>query len=345
MRRLFLVCFLAVSLLMLAASSASAAVVKDFAFVPRDHAVDITFTAPGYDAVVVSYSNSLEKGTLSLVPQDGVFSGTIILPATYPGNNVAVTIHSSKGKELMKKTYVQTALTEIPIVEKAASGRLAGVTVCVDPGHQGVAINLDEPMGPGLSGTHHTTNGQAQGTATRRKESVVVLEIGLKLRNALLEEGADVVMTREDQDTAVSNVRRSEIAKEGNADLFIRLHCDNSSNKNKRGIHIYIPLSSTYAKQVADKDTYRSYGEALFQAMSEATGVTRGGVTQNNSYVANNWATMPAFLVEMGYMSNRDDDIMLSTEEYQAKVVQGMVDGLVAVARLRGLIETDPDLK
>ena len=54
---------------------------------------------------------------------------------------------------------------------------------------------------------------------------------------------------------------------------------------------------------------------------------------------------MPAFLVEMGYMSNRDDDIMLSTEEYQAKVVQGMVDGLVAVARLRGLIETDPDLK
>ena len=38
-------------------------------------------------------------------------------------------------------------------------------------------------------------------------------------------------------------------------------------------------------------------------------------------------------------MSNKDDDLMLSTEEYQEKVVRGMVNGLVEVARLRGLIE------
>ena len=339
MRRPVLAVILAMLLLAVFISAASAAVIRDFSFVPQDHAVDITFTAEGYDSVVVSYTNSLEKGTLKLKAQDGVFSGTISLPATYPGNNVAVTIKSSKGKELMKKTYVQTALAEIPVAEKAESGRLTGVTVCVDPGHQGVAIGLKEPIGPGLSGTHHTTNGQAQGTVTRRMESVVVLEIGLKLRNALLEEGADVVMTREDQNTAVSNVRRAEIAAEGNADLFIRLHCDSVGNKNKRGIHVFIPLSSTYAKEVADAQTYRTYGDALFNAISTATGVTKGGVTQNNSYVANNWAKMPAFLVELGYMSNKDDDVMLSTEEYQTKVIQGMVDGLVEVARLRGLIE------
>ena len=196
MRRLALAVVLAMLLLAVSVTAASAAVIKDFTFVPQDHAVDITFTAEGYDSAVVSWTNSLEKGTMKLKAQDGVFSGTISLPASYPGNNVAVTIKSSKGKELMKKTYVQTALTDIPAVEKAASGRLTGVTVCVDPGHQGVAIGLKEPMGPGLSGTHHTTNGQAQGTVTRRMESVVVLEIGLKLRNALLEEGADVVMRK-----------------------------------------------------------------------------------------------------------------------------------------------------
>ena len=38
-------------------------------------------------------------------------------------------------------------------------------------------------------------------------------------------------------------------------------------------------------------------------------------------------------------MSNKDDDVMLSTEEYQEKVIRGMVNGLVEVARLRGLIE------
>ncbi len=339
MRRFALSVVLAMLQLVVFVTAASAAVIKDFTFVPQDHAVSITFTADGYDSAVVYWSNSLEKGNMKLKARDGVFSGTIDLPATYPGNNVAVTIKSSKGKELMKKTYVQTALTDIPAVEKAESGRLTGVTVCVDPGHQGVAIGLKEPMGPGLSGTHHTTNGQAQGTVTRRMESVVVLEIGLKLRNALLEEGADVVMTRVDQNTPVSNVRRAEIAGEGHADLFIRLHCDNTANKNKRGIHVFVPLSSTYAKKVADAKTYRTYGEALFNAMSEATGVTKGGVTQNNSYVANNWATMPTFLVELGYMSNKDDDLMLSTEEYQTKVIQGMVNGLVEVARLRGLIE------
>lgn len=337
MRRIAFI--LLVLVLILAASCAFADVIKDFSFTPLDHAVEVTFTAEGYDSVTVVYTNKLENGSVKLKAQDGRFTGTISLPATYPGNNVAVTIKSAKGKELMKKTYVQTALTEIPLAEKSPTGRLAGVTVCIDPGHTGVEFNKKEPMGPGLSGYHQTTNGQAQGVKTRRKESVVVLEIGLKLRNALLAEGADVIMTREDQETALSNVDRANVANDGGADLFIRLHCDSSSNKSNRGIHVYCPLSSTYAKAVANPDTYRTYGEALFNAMCAATGITKGSVILNNKYVGNNWATMPTFLVEMGYMSNEKDDVMLSTEEYQQNIVQGMVDGLVEVARLRGLIE------
>ncbi len=339
MRRSVSFFLLLLLLLSLSAVPALADVIKDFTYTPLDHAVDLEFTAAGYESVKVIYSNRFEKGTLLLSAADGHYTCTLTLPATYPGNNVAVTVKSDRGKELKKKSYVQTALNEIPLVEKAPTGRLSGVTVCIDPGHQGVEIIKKEPMGPGLSGYHTTTNGQAQGVATRRYESVVVLEIGLKLRNALLLEGADVVMTREDQQTPVTNVRRAEIATESGSDLFIRLHCDNSANKNKRGIHIYCPLSSTYAKQVANAKTYRAYGEALFQAMSEATGVTKGGVTLNNSYVANNWATMPAFLIELGYMSNEKDDVMLSTEEYQENVVRGMVNGLYEVAKLRGLTE------
>ena len=121
MRRLTLAAVLAMLLPVLFISVASAAVIRDFTFVPQDHAVDITFTADGYDSAVVYWSNSLEKGNMKLKSRDGIFSGTIDLPATYPGNNVAVTIKSSKGKELMKKTYVQTALTDIPAVEKAVT--------------------------------------------------------------------------------------------------------------------------------------------------------------------------------------------------------------------------------
>ncbi len=337
MRRLLPVLLLLV--LVLCCSAASAGVIKDFTSVPLDHAFEIRFTAEGYDKAVVHYQNAFDKGKVTLEPADGVFSCTIEVPNTYPGNNVAVTIKSTRGKELMKKTYVKTALEEIPIVEQAAEGRLKGVTVCVDPGHQGVELYAKEPMGPGLSGYHKTTNGQAQGTVTRRYESVVVLEVGLKLRNALLREGATVVMTREDQETPVKNVQRAEIANEAGADAFIRLHCDNANNKKARGIFVYIPLSSTYAKAVADKETYHTYGEIMLKAMKDATGVEKGTVRQNNSYVASNWAKMPTFLIEFGFMSNPEDDVLVSTPEFQENLVNGIVNGIEELARLRGVIE------
>ena len=337
MRRLL---FIALALaLVLACSAASAAVIKDFTYTPLDHAVELEFTAEGYDSVVINYTNSFDKGKITLKSADGHYTCKIDVPSTYPGNNVSVTIKSSKGKELMKKTYVKTAMEDIPLAEQAAEGHLKGVVVCVDPGHQGVECYAKEPMGPGLSGYHNTSNGQAQGTYTRRYESVVVLEVGKKLRNALLEEGATVVMTREDQETPVTNMRRAEIANDAGAHVFIRLHCDNSGNKNARGIFVYIPLSSTYAKAVADKDTYRTYGEALLKAMKDATGIVKGTVRQNNSYVASNWATMPAFLIEFGFMSNTDDDILISTPEFQQKLVEGIVNGVEEIARMRGIIE------
>lgn len=313
--------------------------IQDFTWTPGDHCGTFTFTAGDNQAVMLCYSNSLESGTVILHAENGVFSGTLNVPNTYPGNVVAITVKDLSQKQLMSKTQVNTAIQEIPVVEKAAEGPLSGITVCVDPGHQGVAIGIKEPMGPGLSGYHTTTNGMAQGTFTRRYESVVVLEIGMKLRNALLSEGAEVVMTRVDQNTAVSNVERADIANNSNSDLFIRLHCDSSSQKTKNGIHVYIPLSSDYALEVADKETYLTYGEALLNALFASTGVTNGSVRQGNGYVANNWAKMPSFLVEMGYMSNVREDILLSDPEYQDLLVEGMVEGLKEVARLRGLID------
>ena len=310
--------------------------IQDFSWTPGDHCGDFTFTAEGQEMVILSYSNSLESGNLILHGENGAFSGTLHVPNTYPGNIVAITIKDLAQKQLMSKTQVTTAIQEIPVVEKAAEGRLAGLTVCVDPGHQGVAIGIKEPMGPGLSGFHTTTNGMAQGIFTRRYEAVVVLEIGMKLRNALLQEGADVVMTRVDQKTAVSNVERANIANDNGSALFIRLHCDTSTQKNKNGIHVYIPMTSEYALAIADKETYKTYGDAMLNALFAATGVTNGSVRQGNGYVANNWAKMPSFLVELGYMSNVREDILLSDPEYQEKLVEGMVNGLVDVARLHG---------
>ncbi len=43
-----------------------------------------------------------------------------------------------------------------------------------------------------------------------------------------------------------------------------------------------------------------------------------------------NWSKVPATIIEMGYMSNREEDVLLSEEAYQAKLVEGMVEGIKA---------------
>ena len=110
----------------------------------------------------------------------------------------------------------------------------------------------------------------AQGTKTNRRESIVCLEIGMLLRDELLRQGANVVMTREDQTTFHTNIERCEIAEAGGAQIMLRLHCNNSSNRSKRGIQVYGPLNSDYAKAVADADTYREMGQKLLDAIAAA---------------------------------------------------------------------------
>ena len=161
---------------------------------------------------------------------------------------------------------------------------------------------------------------------------------GVLLRDLLLAEGATVVMTRDTQKTFVGMLERADIPNNAGADFVLRLHC-NSGNQWAEGIQVYCPSDSSYAHEVADMDTYRTMGNTLLSAIKTATGQTRGDCTLNNSYVGNNWSKMPSFLVEMGYMTSQEEDYLLSTPVYQQWLAQGMVEGVVQLAQLRGLID------
>ena len=43
-----------------------------------------------------------------------------------------------------------------------------------------------------------------------------------------------------------------------------------------------------------------------------------------------NWAAMPVTIVEMGYMTNETEDRLLATDDYRARVAQGIADGVDA---------------
>lgn len=319
------------------------ATVRDLTLEETPEGFRYAFTAEGTDYMVLYFRSKQHEASFPVFPVDemGHYQGAVSSPLTYARTMFKVEVRSGTGAK--KKAAECRKAWKIPEAPEQKSGRLSGVVVCIDPGHQENGRFVTEPIGPGLSGKTAGKGGMAQGKVTLRKEDIVVLETAMHLRDILLEQGATVVMTRETQDVFHTNIERCEIAEAAGAHIMLRLHCNNSSNANKTGIQIYAPLNSDYARAVAEPAEYRLMGETLMNAMKDAVGYERKdatGVTRlNDHYVGNNWAKMPCFLVEMGYMSNPAEDLKLATPEYQTMLAEGMAQGVYEIMVLRGVIE------
>ena len=70
--------------------------------------------------------------------------------------------------------------------------------------------------------------------------------------------------------------------------------------------------------------------EALLPAMVEATGAESDGIFRRDTYTGLNWSEVPSILVEMGFMTNEEEDYKLNDPAYQQLLVQGMVEGICA---------------
>ena len=301
-----------------------------------------SFTAAGSDYMMLRVRNKQQTVTFPVYPdENGRYAGEVALPLTYARTLSTVQVLNSsdvvKAEAQVRKAY------EAPEAPERQEGRLSGVTVCIDPGHQENGHLVNEPLGPGLTGSTTGTSGMAQGAVTQRKESIVVLEISMALRDELLRQGATVVMTRETQDVFHTNQERCQIAADAGADIMLRLHADTRENKNKLGFSVYGPLNSTYARAVADPADYRAMGEILIDDLKKSVGYPledKYGIVQlNDKFVGNNWAQMTCFLVELGFMSTQREDYLLSCPVYQQWLAEGMAQGVYDIAVYRGWIE------
>ena len=62
--------------------------------------------------------------------------------------------------------------------------------------------------------------------------------------------------------------------------------------------------------------------------MLDATGAKNRGIVLNDNYTGQNWSVVPCVMVEMGFMSNPQEDELLNTPEYQRKLIAGMIRGI-----------------
>ena len=167
------------------------------------------------------------------------------------------------------------------------------------------------------SGTSGVTTGTPEGELT--------LAVGLKLRDALEARGVRVVMTRTSQNVDLSNVERAQLANQAGADLFIRIHADGSGDDSARGVHVLYPSSiEGWTDDIAAPS--RRAAELALAALVAATGALDRGLDARQDMTGFNWSDVPVVLPEIGFMTNRDEDRLLSDSAYQDKIAQALAD-------------------
>jgi len=200
---------------------------------------------------------------------------------------------------------------------------LTGVKVGIDPGHQAKGDNQKETVAPNSKKTKPKVSSGTAGVSTRIPEYRTVLEISLKLREALEEQGAEVYMTRETHDVNISNQERAKLMNGYGVDVVLRIHCDGVDNRSKHGIAVYCSKSNAIAAE-----SYRAC-EAILPAVCAATGAKNNGIASNDNYTGQNWSTVPCLMVECGFASNPEEDVLLNSEDYQWKLAEGLTQGIV----------------
>ncbi|MCC8140995.1 MAG: N-acetylmuramoyl-L-alanine amidase [Lachnospiraceae bacterium] len=200
--------------------------------------------------------------------------------------------------------------------------------IVIDPGHQAQGNSEQEPLYPdGISS--ETKAKVSSGTASVNNgynEYELNLEVSLKLRDELESRGYDVIMTRETNDVDISNAERATIANEANADAFVRIHA-NGGDSSQNGALTICQTSDNPANADLYEESYALSVDVL-DAVVEATGANREYVWETDSMTGINWTRVPSTIVEMGYMSNYEEDLKLQDPDYQAKMVQGIANGI-----------------
>lgn len=199
--------------------------------------------------------------------------------------------------------------------------------ICIDAGHQARGNSSLEPNGPGSSTMKAKVTTGATGCVTGKTESQINLEVALKLQEALSNQGYTVVMCRTSQNVDLSNAQRAQMANEANADAFIRLHCDSSESSSSTGTLTLAPSTSNkYCANIAGKS--QSLSKSIVNNICKVTGSRNRGVSIVDNMTGLNWSKVPVTIVEMGFLSNPGEDRLLSSEDYQNKIVQGIVNGI-----------------
>ena len=204
-----------------------------------------------------------------------------------------------------------------------------GKLICIDAGHQATPNTDTEPVGPGAEDKKAKVSAGNTGVTTGTEEYELNLEVALKLQSALEARGYTVEMIRTSNDVDISNAARAELANSDKADAFIRIHANGSTDTNASGVMTVCQTKDNpYNADIYD--SCKRLSADVLSGMAAATGANSEGVWETDSMSGINWCKVPVTIVEIGYMTNSEEDQKLVTSDYQNLLAKGIADGIDA---------------
>ncbi|WP_208590956.1 N-acetylmuramoyl-L-alanine amidase family protein [Gracilibacillus suaedae] len=170
--------------------------------------------------------------------------------------------------------------------------------VVIDPGHGG-----KDKGATGASGKY---------------EKSFTLSLSKKVEKLLKQEfGIEVFMTRTDDSFISQESRyRPKYANKLNADLFISIHGNTFSNPDVSGTETFYYHKNSHL-----------LAEVIQNHVVEATGFRDRGIKKKDLFVVKD-TEMPAALIEVGYLTNAQDESKMRTDDFQSRVASSIVEGI-----------------
>ena len=177
-----------------------------------------------------------------------------------------------------------------------------------------------------LDAGHGASDGGAIGT-TGVAEKYINLKIAQKLQKLLEQTGATVIVTRAD-DSAIAETKRSDmrlrknIKETSSADIFVSIHMNKFSQSKYSGAQVFY----------SSDDKSKALGEAIQASMRNILNPDNNRVAksaEDSIYILKK-SDVPSVIVECGFLSNPEEEELLTQADYQDKVAWSVYAGITS---------------
>ena len=198
------------------------------------------------------------------------------------------------------------SVVNTPVASDVALSNVKNKIITIDPGHGG------------------SDSGAVGHNGYTEKEGAFA--ISQKAASILNQSGAKVVMTRDsDVDVYGPNASarnelqaRVDVGNNANSDIFVSIHCNAFVNPAANGTQTFYYGSSYQGQRLA---------QSIQEKMIEANGLRDRGISTCNFYVVKH-SYMPAVLIETAFITNYDEEALLSDDEWQTTMAKAIAEGI-----------------